>query len=267
MEDPIFKRLQEAGVTIYLIPPRVRLHDKLIIVDGRYVVEGSTNWSISALRENFESATLIDSPELARQKMVRLKIISLASEPEVEEPNQPRYIENLPEHVSIPKILLLDKRYFPAMLTRQDSRCLDLYLLMLTHSQAIKQQEFFIDMEDMGLSLSLPEAWSDSDLRRQVIRSLEKLKNSYALIQVRLFHSQDAWVKLIAIPGETFVVSSKILKPDGETPSMRLKFLLLVKALLESEGEDINSISHRELARRFHVHHTTINDAFQEFRK
>lgn len=45
---------------------RRRLHDKLIIVDERYVVDGSTNWSISALRDNYESATLIIAAALGR---------------------------------------------------------------------------------------------------------------------------------------------------------------------------------------------------------
>jgi len=68
IKDPEFKRLKDAGCVIRLVPPRYRLHDKLIIVDGRYVVESSLNWSISALRGNFESATLIDSRGLANKE-------------------------------------------------------------------------------------------------------------------------------------------------------------------------------------------------------
>jgi len=45
---------------------------------------------------------------------------------------------------------------------------------------------------------------------------------------------------------------------------MRLKFLLIVKALLKSQGEDIHSISGRELAKRFGVHHTTMSAALKE---
>ncbi|MCG2706951.1 MAG: phospholipase D-like domain-containing protein, partial [Candidatus Omnitrophica bacterium] len=68
-----FKKLLDTGCLIHLLPARLRLHDKLIIVDSRFVVEGSTNWSISALKSNRESATLIDSPELAKIKLLRLK--------------------------------------------------------------------------------------------------------------------------------------------------------------------------------------------------
>jgi len=72
-----FKRLQDAGCEVYFIPQGRKLHDKLIIVDRRYVVEASMNWSVIALKNNFESATLIDSPELAKEKIARLERIYL----------------------------------------------------------------------------------------------------------------------------------------------------------------------------------------------
>ena len=72
-EGSAVKILKNAGCVVHFIKYRTRLHDKLIIVDGRFVVDGSTNWSISALRDNYESATLIDSPELATIKLARLK--------------------------------------------------------------------------------------------------------------------------------------------------------------------------------------------------
>jgi phosphatidylserine/phosphatidylglycerophosphate/cardiolipin synthase-like enzyme len=70
-----FKRLQDAGCEMYFIPQGRRLHDKVVIVDRRYVIDGSMNWSIVALRNNFESATLIDSPGLSEEKIARLEKI------------------------------------------------------------------------------------------------------------------------------------------------------------------------------------------------
>ena len=68
-----FKMLKEAGCEVYFIPPGRKLHDKVVIVDRRYVVVGSMNWSIIALRNNFESVVLIDSPRLAKEKIARLE--------------------------------------------------------------------------------------------------------------------------------------------------------------------------------------------------
>ena len=75
INNSTLKELEEAGCVIHLMDFKRMLHDKLVIVDKRYVVEGSVNWSISALKSNRESATLIDSPELAKIKLTRLKTL------------------------------------------------------------------------------------------------------------------------------------------------------------------------------------------------
>ena len=59
------KILNEGGVQVWLDDLQQTSHNKLIIIDGRYVVIGSTNWSYYALDKNNESSVLIDSPELA----------------------------------------------------------------------------------------------------------------------------------------------------------------------------------------------------------
>ncbi len=258
IENPELKRLEDAGCIIHLMPATRRLHDKLIIVDSRYVVEGSTNWSISALRDNFESATLIDSPDLAKIKLLRLKFLPVFTEPHPEF----LYTENIAETIDIPKTLLEDKGYFSRMLTGQDKRVLDLYLILLAHSQAINEQEFFIDLESMGLSLGMPDSWTDTAIRRQVIRSLKRIESRYELISVRFFHGRDAWVELKDVSGDIFSISSGLIKPSER--SMRLKFLLIIRAFLEANGEKIDSLSASELAQRFNVSRRTISDALRE---
>jgi cardiolipin synthase len=137
VSTPFFKKLLDAGCVIHLLPSRRRLHDKLIIVDSRYVVDGSTNWSISALKSSFESATLIDSPELAEIKLSRLKSIPLTDEPKKKEEHRRIYLENLPAYIALPKEVLLNSGYFSKMLTNSDERSMDLYFLLLSHSQVV----------------------------------------------------------------------------------------------------------------------------------
>ncbi|MCK4821390.1 hypothetical protein KA005_36835, partial [bacterium] len=267
IENPELKRLEDAGCVIHLMPANRRLHDKLIIVDSRYVVEGSTNWSNSALRENFESATLIDSPGLAKIKLLRLELLPVSTKPQIKQLPRPLYTENIAETINVPKALLEDKKYFPRMLTRQDERSMDFYLILMAHSQAINKKEFFIDLESMGISLGMPDLWSDSALRRQVIKSLKRLESRYNLITVRFFYGKDAWVELVDVSGDSFSIASDIIAPNTDNErSMRLKFLLIIKAFLEANGEEIDSISTSELAKRFYVHWTTINDALRELR-
>ncbi|MCK4244407.1 MAG: hypothetical protein KAX20_02140 [Candidatus Omnitrophica bacterium] len=58
-------RLAQGGVTVYFDPLETNTHCKLLVVDKRYVVIGSTNWSYYALEKNYESSVLIDSVSTA----------------------------------------------------------------------------------------------------------------------------------------------------------------------------------------------------------
>ena len=263
-----FKKLLDTGCLIHLLPARLRLHDKLIIVDSRFVVEGSTNWSISALKSNRESATLIDSPELAKIKLLRLKMLPLTAEAKEKEPRHALYLEDLPDSITIPRAVLSESRYFPKMVTSHDVRSMDLYLLLLAHSQVVAKSGFFIELEGMALSLNMPVSWPDFSLRRQVIKSLKKLNKNYNLVRVKFFHGKDAWVELVNFPQETFTISSKLIRNDSTHKiSQRLKFLLMVKSLLEAQGESFYSLSQGEIAKRFHIHRWTVGEAFKDLKQ
>jgi len=58
-------RLARGGVTVYFDPSETTTHCKLLIVDKRYTVIGSTNWSYYALDKNYESSILIESEKTA----------------------------------------------------------------------------------------------------------------------------------------------------------------------------------------------------------
>ena len=59
------ERLEKAGVKVYYDSPTTTTHVKLLIIDNRYVVIGSTNWSYYAFEKNHEASVLVDSSELA----------------------------------------------------------------------------------------------------------------------------------------------------------------------------------------------------------
>jgi len=58
--------LSENGISVYFDSPSKTTHAKLLIIDGKYVVIGSTNWSYSAIEKNNETAVIIESEELAK---------------------------------------------------------------------------------------------------------------------------------------------------------------------------------------------------------
>ena len=263
--SPIFEELKKAGCKIHLMSPYRRLHDKLIIVDSRYVVEGSTNWSTSALKTNLESATLIDSPELARVKLARLE--ALLREPALTEegPRKAQYLDNLPAEIPV-SYMLLSKDYLPRMVTKKDQRGLDLYLLVLVQSQVTGKKEFYIDLEDMGLSLGMPDTWTDLRIREYVTMPLKRLIDEYKLISAEFYYDKDAWVEIKDIPGKSFKVPSSLASPDNDM-SLSAKFLIVIKSYLEIQGEDMSTMSGRAIARRFGVAHTTINPGLKELRE
>jgi phosphatidylserine/phosphatidylglycerophosphate/cardiolipin synthase-like enzyme len=60
------KMLSEEGVEVFYDPLFVTTHAKLIIIDGRINLLGSTNWTYHSLTSNHEVGVLIESEEVAR---------------------------------------------------------------------------------------------------------------------------------------------------------------------------------------------------------
>ncbi|HRR95243.1 MAG TPA: phospholipase D-like domain-containing protein [Candidatus Ratteibacteria bacterium] len=57
--------LAKNGITVYFDSPEIKTHSKLLIIDEKYVIIGSTNWSYSALEKNNETSVIIESPKCA----------------------------------------------------------------------------------------------------------------------------------------------------------------------------------------------------------
>jgi len=219
--------------------------ESVVVVDRRYVVEGSMNWSIVALKNNFESVTLIDSRELAEEKIARLeKIYEIEKKKEAdkEREREPLYVGSIIERIEVKKALLEEKRYFPMMLKRSDRRAMDLYLILLAYSQKVDKIKFFLRLEDVGLGLGLPASWDNETLRRQVIKALRTLEDRYNLIDVEFNYASDAYITILPISRESFAIETSVVDSYDKEILQRVKFLLLLKALLEEEGKDLDSV-------------------------
>ena len=60
----VLDRLKAAGVSVDSRSPRL-IHDKFAVVDGRWIITGSFNWTTSAERRNHENVLILDCPDLA----------------------------------------------------------------------------------------------------------------------------------------------------------------------------------------------------------
>ena len=261
-----FKMLQDAGCELYFIPPGRKLHDKVVVVDRRYVVEGSMNWSIVALKNNFESVTLIDSPELAEEKIARLERIyeiQKKKEGAAKREREPLCVGGIIERIEVKKALLEDEKYFPMMLKRSDRRAMDLYFILLAYSAKLDKVKFFLRLEDVGLGLGLPVSWDDEALRRQVIRALRTLEDRYGLIEVEFYYASDAYITVLPVSGESFTIETSVVDSYDKEIPQRVKFLLLIKALLEEEGKDLDLVLQKEIMRRFHIAERTLEKALK----
>ncbi|MFH1061546.1 MAG: phospholipase D-like domain-containing protein [Candidatus Omnitrophota bacterium] len=260
-----FESLEVKGAKIYPITERYMLHDKMIIVDSRYAVVGSTNWSVAALNDNFESSVMIDSEQFAKQRLARMKTIHLEGE-DLRGPPQIsiKKVYPLPEMIELPEALMNKKQYFPRMISKQDNRAMDLYLLLKTESLKRKENEFQISLEKFARELNMPEYWKADALRRQVIKSLKKLKTKYGLIDVEFQHTHAARIKLIDIQGKTFNLKREFFSSDF-LAKQRLdkKFIILIKAYLKAEGKDIDNFTNVELGKMFYVDRRTISEGLR----
>ena len=57
--DDAYRILKEAGVDVRFVKPGLKVHAKLIVIDGGTVIDGSANWTQKALEENVESGQIL----------------------------------------------------------------------------------------------------------------------------------------------------------------------------------------------------------------
>ena len=67
--------------------------------------------------------------------------------------------------------------------------------------------------------------------------------------------------------GESFTIETNIVDPHDKEISQRLKFLLLINALLGGEGKDLDSVPQKEIMQRFHFAERTLEKALADLRE
>src|SRR5713226_789700 len=70
------ERLAAAGATVQVSRMSRLLHDKFAVVDGRWVITGSFNWTASAENRNRENVLVFDCPALAEAFEAEWEVIT-----------------------------------------------------------------------------------------------------------------------------------------------------------------------------------------------
>lgn len=259
-------RLREAGVKVTGFAPSRRWHGKLLIVDERYVLEGSANWSVEALKTNGESNTLIDSPPLARQKLAHIREwgIPLPAAP-VEAPVP----SPTPETVSVPTAWLEKGGVMPQMVTRHDERGFDVLLLLLRRAAVEGATAFSVDMEQLAAESGFPMKKGTIPARVEMLQVFRRLQRRYAIVSVRVNPRREAWVTLtlpsgptVAIPGY-WTDSAAITQRTSQAEYL----ILLGEVLRQREQVDASALTLVELSARTGLSISVLGHARQELRR
>lgn len=147
------ERLLAMGVEAKLDTPEKMTHCKLVIVDGRLVLLGSTNWTGNSMYNNNETNLLLDDPVLAgafTQYAARLWEDS-AAEP------------NMPAVVSGSVTTLLNRQYFPAVMELFGSATRHIHVIMYGVSYSPKYAggkvnqlvEALVEAADRGVEVAM----------------------------------------------------------------------------------------------------------------
>jgi len=203
-------RLRAAGGQIIALPAHRRLHDKLLIVDERYVLEGSTNWSVEALKNNWESDTLMDAPALAQQKLARLHRFGEAQQAAVAQqlPDTP-----LPDTAPLPAAWLARGGPIPRLVAAGDEQGMDLLLLLVRLSAWRHEPAFSVPLDPMALDLGMPGAWDAAARRRQMLKVFRRLRARIKAVEITVTRGEDVWVRLPDDGGPTVIVPMDALQP------------------------------------------------------
>lgn len=185
-----YQTLSAAGIAVAFINSRIKLHAKLIVIDEAIVIEGSANWTRSALLENFENNTLIRSPESAKTKQSFFDELAKNIEP-----INPIIID--PNAVKVPAVFLTSDGFAPRMVTGRDPYAFDLYLIFLSDNKKL-----LIDYPSLIQSLKLKGKYSQN----MVYQALQRLKNQYHLIDFTIkenTHPKHPQITLVPLTGAT----------------------------------------------------------------
>lgn len=267
-----FKALKDVGIDVRYDTLATYTHAKVIIIDNETVISGSSNWSESGLSKNFEVNTLIKSKELANEILASFKNIKTVQGPSVE----PRTSEG---GVAVSWKFLENPKLAGRMLTRHDERAFDLYLTLLKEFDGNSEGKISLNYEKTASYLGLADKMTREDYRRQINRSLKKLKEEYGLIDFKLEYDKDAQVRLLDYdqPESPYSVPKDwyFQVPDEYwdygwasrlSQSAKLCYLINLAYANISNAAPWWFSSREALAKRFNISEWVITEGMQELR-
>ena len=252
-----YKRLQQAGIDVFIDSTKAVLHGKGIVIDSKICILGSFNWSRASLYDNYEFATYTKGSQQAKKLLDYITKIELSPQP----PIQPQDSQGLKLPVSLittpPKPLLF------ALFTSHSEKAFDLYLYLAKKAQSQNSSTIKINYQEFAQALGYTKNYYFN-----LFQPLRKLTRKYGLIQ------HKPWSKGLNL----IYTSSKaeIIIPDTywdygfyQKLSFSAKYMFLI-SLSEAQQSNHNPYwfrSNEDLNRIYYISKRAITDGVTELEK
>ncbi len=181
--------LSYAGVYVFYFPAKCHMHAKLVIIDERTTIIGSHNWTYSGLAQNIESSSLIRSREHAQAKLEGIAELQTISAAITVSPD-------VSTTIPIPRSFLLREGLAPYMMTKNDERPFDTYLIFKRYAAERGASSFSVDPLQLAADLKIApdrDIWAQ---RKYAIKAIRSLSERYDLIDVTFHRGKDAAITL-----------------------------------------------------------------------
>ncbi|MGM0568625.1 MAG: phospholipase D-like domain-containing protein, partial [Elusimicrobiota bacterium] len=265
-----YKYLRENGIDVFYDDIYIYTHNKTLVIDEEIVIVGSTNWSNTALTQSNESAVLVHSPEIAKSIAGNLEEIKLY-QTKLARP------VNWEKALSVSKDFLLSKDHAGRMITSADERAFDLYLLLLYHARQDNYIDF--DFDKYAFYLGIDGEMTAEAYRRQIIKTLRKLKRRYRLVELKFHHGRNAQVRLVDMQDRKkeyqysrdnyFLIPAEYFEYGwSRNLSFRSKFCFLINCyMFRKTGSRFWTFSQKGLSDKFNLALYTVSKGMNELRR